>query len=393
MSSTDPATLARTFIADEGKDTKPKFWTMNHNRIRPIATKLARVLESDERIAFYRLYLRRTHIAPAVAQGEIPLLIEGYRQLVPHMTGPGPLPFPRLVGLYLFGFDAEGALPAGGLDSAKELKARLKTLTQCGRYINLPAQRAKLERFRSFTPEAPRLLEVLRHADYLGLPAPEGESFKLTDLTFWAMMLIVALAPETRTGLCRDLSDVPPDTPRQRDFLAILHSTLEAVMGDIGPEDSTCRALFDKLAAQQAAQEEAGEAMALARELGLDIAESRDWDIVVRLPEKDSGHDWFNPLSLSLEINPSHRPEWRVQLRHSTKVSYSHFPGKTGLGKDGIPPIDGLRSFPSWLRRLSDVHGLVYDTDAMDVYCGRKQADKKRISDWVLSGGASSSPG
>ncbi|QRF67520.1 hypothetical protein [Ponticoccus alexandrii] len=186
MSTQDPASLARAFIADEGTDSKPKFWTMNHHHIVPIAAKLARALEPEERIAFYRHYLRRANIAPAVPQGEIPLLIEGYRQLVPDMTGPEPLIFPRLVGLYLFGFDAAGALPSGGLDTAKELKERLKTLTQCHKYTSLPGQRAKPERFRPFIPEAPRLLEVLRHTEYLSLTASEGESFNMVDLTFWA---------------------------------------------------------------------------------------------------------------------------------------------------------------------------------------------------------------
>ena len=31
-----------------------------------------------------------------------------------------------------------------------------------------------------------RLLEVLRHTEYLGLPAPEGESFNMVDLT-WSL--------------------------------------------------------------------------------------------------------------------------------------------------------------------------------------------------------------
>ncbi|WP_226549573.1 hypothetical protein [Celeribacter naphthalenivorans] len=398
MSTQDPATLARAFIADEGTDTKPKFWTMNHHHIVPIAAKLARDLEPEERITFYRHYLRRANIAPAVPQGEIPLLIEGYKQLLPDMTGPEPLIFPRLVGLYLFGFDATGALPSSGLDTAKELKARLKTLTQCHRYTSLPGQRAKLERFRPFIPEAPRLLAVLRHTEYLGLSAPEGETFNMVDLTFWAMMLTVALAPETRTGLCHDLSAVPPDTPRQQKFLTTLHKTLETVMGEIGPDESACRALFDKLTAQQAAQktaqDEASEVIALARGLGLDIAETSDWEIQVALPEKDSGQRWYNPLRLHLRMNPSRNPEWEVTLQHSTKVNYSHFAGKTSLQEDGIPPIDKLTSFPTWLRSLADVHGLVYDTDidAMHVACGRKRADKKRIRDWVLSGGTPSTP-
>lgn len=98
MSPTDPATLSRAFIADEGKDTTPRFWAMKHHRIKPIAAKLGRVLEPKERIAFYRLFLRRTKIAPAVPQGEFPLLIEGWSQLAPHVAGPGPLPFFEIGG-------------------------------------------------------------------------------------------------------------------------------------------------------------------------------------------------------------------------------------------------------------------------------------------------------
>ncbi|MCA0962376.1 hypothetical protein [Salipiger bermudensis] len=90
MSPTDSATLSRAFIADEGKDTTPRLWQMNHHRIKPIAAKLGQVLEPAERIEFYRLYLRRAKFAPAVPQGEIPLLIEGYRQLVPHDRSRAP---------------------------------------------------------------------------------------------------------------------------------------------------------------------------------------------------------------------------------------------------------------------------------------------------------------
>lgn len=82
-------------------------------------------------------------------------------------------------------------------------------------------------------------------------------------------MLPVAFALETLAGLCHDLSAVPPNTPRQQKVLANLHRTLGAVMGDMGPEESTCRALFDKLTALQEAQDEADEAMALAPGLGL----------------------------------------------------------------------------------------------------------------------------
>ena len=98
MSPTDPATLSRAFIADQGKDTTPRFWQMNHHRIKPIAAKLGQVLEPAERIEFYRLYLRRAKFAPAVPQGEIPLLIEGWSQLAPHVAGPGPLPFFEIGG-------------------------------------------------------------------------------------------------------------------------------------------------------------------------------------------------------------------------------------------------------------------------------------------------------
>ncbi|MEC7761722.1 MAG: hypothetical protein VX874_07440 [Pseudomonadota bacterium] len=133
----------------------------------------------------------------------------------------------------------------------------------------------------------------------------------------------------------------------------------------------------------------------LARDLGLDIAETSDWEIRVALPEKDSGQRWYNALRLHLRMNPSRSPEWLVTFQYSTKVSYSHFGGKTDLHEDGIPPIDKLTSFPTWLRSLAEEHGLDYDTDidAMNVACGRKRTDKKRIRDWVLSGGAPSNPG
>lgn len=71
---------------------------------------------------------------PAVANKELPLLHEAYRQVLPlqdqgHPTNSST----RHINLLVFGFDDNGPLPIGATSTAKELKARLKLVTQLGK--------------------------------------------------------------------------------------------------------------------------------------------------------------------------------------------------------------------------------------------------------------------
>ncbi|MGQ4273698.1 hypothetical protein [Terrihabitans sp. B22-R8] len=389
MTQSDPAELARAFIADQENagGSKPSFWTMNHHRLAPIAGKLPGALEPAERTAFYAFYMQRSGGFPPVPEKEIPLLVDAYRRLLPGIDQSRPNHMEtRFDSLYVFGFDDAGELPGGALDSAKDLKVRLKTLVQVGKYTTLPAQRDKKDKFRPFIGEAPRLLQMLRHLDYVHDRRRSGEAFDLVNLRLWGMILIILLNPETRTELLRGLVEGAPDLPRRDEYLALLYTMVRAMADEAGGEETRFHELVGKLAAIEKARRDKTESAALVRALDLDLADEFDWTISISVAEQGSERSPHLAPHLRLSVRSEPDFEWEVEFTHSTLGRYSESPKKVYRNDAGVKPLHRLDAFPSWLRDIAEASGAVFDVDNIAVLAGRKRSVAKRVIEWVREG-------
>lgn len=256
----------------------------------------------DERIAFYLHFMRRSGEAPAVADREMPLLIQAYRRLLPVIDLPGAMAR-RHTLLFLFGFDEAGALPSGETQNVKTLKARLKTLAQTGKYTSLPAQRQKQASFLAYAEEAPRLLQTLRHLGYRH-DRRGGDAYDTVNLVFWGMVLIILSDAATRAQLLADMLDGGYDLPQRDRHLGILHRTVCAVLADCPSDETEFHALAQRLAMIERARREASEAAVLARSLDLPFEDDEDWTVRISIAEQGSGRSALLPPNLVLRPTP-----------------------------------------------------------------------------------------
>jgi hypothetical protein len=385
--------LFKAFLADEtaawAEDRQGEFWPSNHHRLDPALPDLPLCLEPADRERCYCHLLRVSGGIPAVAETEFPLLVAGYRQLLPDIDRGFPNRASRLKTLFAFGFDGEGALSGGATAGAKELKLRNKVLAQTAKYTSLPSQREKLEKFRPLAGEAERILQVLRHLGYRqGRRNADGEGY--TDLTFWGLILVALLDPAVRLALVRDMLEGGFDIPRRDVHLAVLNKTVQAVVPECGPDETAFRALAARLSAIEQQRRDATESVALARRLALPFTDDEDWLVRITLPEAQSTkHPLLGP-NLSLEICPDPEFEWTLQLRTEARGRFAEWTGRVSRNDFGLDGLGrgNLAEFPRWLRTACEKSGLTYDIERVVIDCGRKKAAVKMIAAWLAAPGA-----
>ncbi|MGK9167615.1 hypothetical protein KXR53_15025 [Inquilinus limosus] len=383
-----PSGLLRTFIADEDaafaiRRKFGSFWTTHHHRIGPLLTKAAHHLSPDERTRLYFHALRRGNL-PAVPDEEFARFLSAYRDLLPILDDLSANSLDRLCGLFCFGFDPDGELPAGTTKTAKTFKLHLKTLDQTQKYTTLPAQRDKLEKFVPFVGEAPRILETLRHLGYRHDRRFGEASYRYTDLRFWGFVLIALIAEETRTRVLRDMLDESYDIPKRDEHLSILDETVQAVLPHAA-DDAEFSELAARLSAREMARREVTESVAWARTLSLPFAPDEDWVVRIVLHAEHNPRKLSYRPDLALEIRPD--PTWPWQLRVDTEHGlFSERAGRVTQNDMGFDPLgEGkLLSFPRWLRSTREKHGLSFVlADLKNISCGRKRKAVKIIADWL----------
>nr|WP_233141326.1 hypothetical protein [Haematobacter missouriensis] len=207
--TTPDSDLLRQFIADEtesfAQKRQGKFWPRNHHRLRPLSSRAAALLGPAEYEDFLFHLMRVTGGAPAVAQKHIPVLLDAYRRLIPHLDIGDVIQMARRHEmLFLFRFDDSGSLADGTLASTRDLKARLKLLAQIGAYTSQPAQRDKAAKFLPFAGDAGRILQTLRHLGYHHDRRYGEDLYDITCLGFWGMIFIALLSSDTRPELLGD---------------------------------------------------------------------------------------------------------------------------------------------------------------------------------------------
>ncbi|MFV0333309.1 MAG: hypothetical protein ACK5JR_04480 [Tropicimonas sp.] len=389
---TDTATdLLQSFIADanaafaEGR--AGQFWPRNHHRLRPLAGKLGRLIEPQERVDFYFHFMRLNGVAIAVREPEMPLMTEAYRRLVPLFDEGGTVGIARRhVMLFLFGFDETGSLPDGETRSAAEMKARLRLIAQAGKYTSLPAQRSRKSGFLPFVDQAPRCLQALRHLGYDHDRRYGDESYNYTDLDFWGMVLVCLLNRETRSDVVSDMTSGGYSLKFPEQHAANLHRSVEAVLPDVAPQEREFLALAQRLRERERARRDATDSAALVRVLDLPFADDEDWEIQIAIPLRGTTGSPLNaPDVVRLRIGPN--PDWQwelnVYLKGRGQFTETH---EKGLGNDGGLPRLGagnLRAFPAWLRQIRERNGLDFDTAAADIFVGRKRSAIPRLAGWL----------
>ncbi|MCU5783671.1 hypothetical protein MA04_02971 [Alcanivorax balearicus MACL04] len=394
MSGSDIEALCRAFIADEDEALEQKrqglFWPRNHHLLRPHAAKLPAALTLDQRTRFYFHYLRVAGGIPAVSNKELPLLHEAYRQVLPLQDQGHPInSSTRHINLLVFGFDDNGPLPMGATSSAKELKARLKLVTQLGKYTTLPNQREKKSKFLPFANEGERILQVLRHLRYRHDRRYGDDLYNTVNLRFWAMVLTALLSPEVRADLVGDMLDGNMAFPNRETHMDILHKTVQAVLEYCTPEEEDFRRLAGRLADLYRTRREATESATLARSLNLPFDPDEDWQVSIRLAQEGTDGLSWRPPNLALTLMPEPDLDWDIRIidakgRHFSERCKGIL--RNDMDMDGLG-AGNLARFPDWLRALRERHGIAYDITQADVRAGRKRSAGRLIQGWLKGDG------
>lgn len=386
MTGRDPAELLAAFLEDEdaafASGGSGRFWPCNHYRIAPLVRQAPRLLEADRRVDFYFHLMRQTGTVPTVSGKETPLLLAAYRRLLPVIDRPDKAQIARRHPLlFIFGFDAAGALASGEAGDPEALKTRLKLLALIGKYTSIPAQWAKKERFPPFAGEAERLLQTLRHLGYRHDRRYGDDLYDYTNLTFWGMVLVILLNGATRAALLRDLLDGDHDLPRREQHFGILNRAVSALRPDFGAAETEFHALADRLAAIEAARRATTETVALARRLGLPFDDDEDWRASVTITPAGDAPD----ADLFLSMSPDPDNPWRIGITHPTRGRFSEWDGRVTQNDPGFPGLGAgnLGDLPAWLRTLRDKHGVAFDLEAANIHAGRKRQAAKRIAEWL----------
>ncbi|MDO5642341.1 MAG: hypothetical protein Q4G26_08165 [Paracoccus sp. (in: a-proteobacteria)] len=312
---------------------------------------------------------------PQVKPREIPVLIASYRDILPVWPRSSPIFQPHEFA-YFFGFDENGPLPepfgSDALTSAS-IKARRKLLTQINAYTSMPGQRDKAARFLPFTPEAPRLLAVLRHGGY-GASQYYRPGDMPWHLSFWGVVMILLQSPETRTALLDDMIGGGAPMPARDDYIALLDKAVHTILPDVPADEAGFHAHAARLARIRHDRWQAGEVSAFCADLGLDAGPDDDWLIHVMI-RNASGEQ------MNLAIRPHPDFPWDVHIL-GDGGQYGERAGGVSQNDRALPPVGRLANLPAWLAAQGgwDLAGAHYGT-------GRRRNWIAPLRRW-LTGGA-----
>lgn len=382
--------LLRQFISDENKSfaqqTQGKFWPDNHHRLRPLEGEASRLLTSGEYQDYLFHMMRVTGGVPSIGEKDLPPLIAAWRRLLPFLDAGYPQMTSRHKMLFVFGFDDSGALADGGLTSVKELKARVKLISQVSAYQSMRGQRDKKARFTTFTADAPRILQTLRHLGYNHDRSYGDAIYDYTNLAFWGMVFITLLNPETRTALLEDMLGNDVRLVQRDRQLALLHKYVEAVLPEVSQEDTRFLDLAARLRESEQQRCAMTESAGLARLLNVPFAKDEIWAINIdRALRGAATHTRARRDVLRLEIRLDPDWQWHLLIELEARGRFSeretgvtqndlHLPG-LGHGK--------LHALPQWLARLREEHGIDFDAATAKVRVGRNRAAAKLLTRWL----------
>lgn len=189
--------LLECFIDDESQARQQgrngRFYPSHHHRIMPAVSKAPRWLSRDQRVRLYLLLLSLDRIPMVKRAGEFELLLEAYGELVANVPGwTIPPSLHRIKGLFLFGYNADGALAGrAGVELAAFLD-HLKFWRYVESFLSMPGILGRRARFVELSANASLAARVMatiqRIQPVQDLPRP-------TCLWFWALMLLALQLP------------------------------------------------------------------------------------------------------------------------------------------------------------------------------------------------------
>lgn len=387
------ADILREFIADEDRAfaerRQGKFWPRNHYLVSPLATKASKFLAPEEVVDFFFHYLRVTGAVPAVGEKDVQPLIEAYRRLLPHLDIGGVIQMAgRPEMLFIFGFDDTGTLPSGITGSAKELKERIKLVTQVGNYTSQPGQRDKMPRFARFADQAGRVLETLQHLHYWHDRRYGEDLYDIANLSFWGMVFIALLNETTRPALLADMFEGRYELVKRDQQMTMLNRYVETVLPVVKADEGEFHALAKRLGNFAKARRDATESVAFARHLQLPFEDGEDWMINIAIGLRNAtGAPLIAPTNVQLVVRPE--PDWQWELSVTVDRKRKLSESERGVLRNDLrsPPLGrgNLESFPQWLRQVRERNGLDFDAETADIRVGRSRSAAKLIARWLAS--------
>lgn len=384
----DPADILRGLIAAQaecmelaraGKGTgRSAYWARNHPRISPHLAQAHVLLSEDERRVLYATLLRMG-MFPQIKGGDLPLLLAGYRDILPDYALGQGMGAARLQMLQVFGFDDKGEVEGGPPVDLAMLKARSKPVDQALRFSHLPGQRAKAAGFAALEGHAPRILSVLRHVGYRHDHRTGYEAtYEYTNLLFWGFVLVALMAEATRDAVIADMVGPDYEIPMRALHEDILHETLTALQITAGPDAAA-------LAERCEARLGASTAALWAARLGLPFA-GHDWEVLIAIPAADNNGSGHLMPNLKLTIRPDPVSSWRIVVTGHKSQLFADREGRSGAAAGAIPALGALEDFPRWLAALGRDHGHPHDPSRAEILCGRQASARRMIRDWLMAG-------
>lgn len=370
----------------ETADEASEFWASNHHLISPLVPRADKLLDAESHEALLHQLMRQTFTIWPAPKSHFERIVSAYRRILPMLDDPARNSLRRHVGLFLFGFDDIGSLSSGPTPAAQDYESYRKFLVYAASFANIPAQWKKSGKFREFSDLAPRMLETLRRLAYKHDRFYPGDPtlYDRTDLVFWAMALVVAMAPGLGGELLADLLDENLALPCKDAQLETLSRLVAAVRPAIAPDEAQFHALADKLAARIHGQALQTESTALNARLDWRFKDDEDWVVAINIPEASHGL-WFQKPGVKIEIRRGPKYVWSIDIEDAARRRYSE--GVAGVTQNDadIAPLraGNLYRLPDWLRETTGALGLTLAHDKARVSCGRNRHAVKRVAAWL----------
>ncbi len=380
---TDKQAILLGFIEDENRSNQDgygSFYPRNHYKIKSAIPSAPRYLDEDQRLTLYRYFIRRANAVPKIAKKDFPLLSKAY-------AAEKPVKWKRIYFTYLFGFNETGDLPSGRVEEYSEFIRRGKTMTQCDKYIRLPAQREKIAKFAPFAEtDAALLLETLQHIGYIYSLPKEQNTYSAIDLGLWSAVLIILLHPDYAVTVFSDIYNAT-DLPDKAQHNRALGQTAKAVTA-YAPNTALEKANAPLLEAY-AAERAASEGVMLAHSLNLPLADDEDWRILIRLPHQNTSIHGDNIIILDIQDDPDHAWSLSVKAPHGRYSQWDK--GLRAQDRNSVtqndldlPPLKTLAEFPAWAKTAAQSLNMSIAPETADIYVGRKRGAIALLKAWIF---------
>lgn len=222
--------LLLAYIEDEDKaliqNRQGKLYPSMHYQIKKELKKLFKLLTPQESRRFCYHYLRLGSFIRPQSEADLEIIKAAYLETFEWREKGYDKPYYDLfVAIMVFGFSDQKQID--GPQDVESYNKYLKVLGQVSAYTSLRTMIKKIDRFEPYADDetALRILQCMQAVDYYHKPfdGRYEQYYKVYDLEFWGMVIILLLNPKTRETLCKEMNALPDDFPRRSDHLEVLN--------------------------------------------------------------------------------------------------------------------------------------------------------------------------